>query len=91
MKIQVNYTKNARKDLKGLMKSDASKLVFKVEFFTKQKNPMQYAKKLKAPFVDLYRFRIGVYRVIFQVNNKGNVTIFNILEICHRKDVYKGL
>ncbi len=90
MKIKVIYTKNARKDLKGLRGSDASKIVLKVEFFTKQDNPMQYAKKLKPPFVGLYRFHIGNYRAIFQFDDEGNVTIFTILDIKLRKDVYRG-
>jgi len=51
---------------------------------------MQYAKKLKSPFVDLYRFRIGDYRAIFQVDSEGNVIIFTILEVKNRKDIYRG-
>jgi len=91
MRIKVIYAKNARKDLQNLIKPVASKIVFKVEFFTDQKNPMQYAKKLKTPFANLYRFRVGDYRVIFDIGDGDNVTIVTILEIKHRKDIYKGL
>lgn len=53
MKTRVIYTKNALKDLRNLHKTEANKIVLKMEFYSKQKNPLEYAKKLKPPFEGL--------------------------------------
>jgi mRNA-degrading endonuclease RelE of RelBE toxin-antitoxin system len=35
-----------------------------------------------------YRFRIGDYRAIFDVDENNNIKILLILTIGHRKDIY---
>jgi mRNA interferase RelE/StbE len=53
------------------------------------KNPLSTnTKKLTAP-IDLYRIRIGNYRVIYEIENK-KIKIL-VLHIAHRKDVYRFL
>jgi mRNA interferase RelE/StbE len=44
-------------------------------------------KKLKDSSEDLYRIRVGDYRVIYTIND--GIRIVNILRIGHRKDIYK--
>ncbi|MBU1178737.1 type II toxin-antitoxin system RelE/ParE family toxin [Patescibacteria group bacterium] len=88
MKIKIVYTNKALKDLDKLGLSTARQIVKKIGFYSKKGNPLLCAKKLKPPFDDLFRFRIGDYRVIFEVDNKGNLSILTILMIKHRKDVY---
>jgi len=82
------YTKNARRDLKSLNKEDAIRVASKIKSYSEQKNPLRHAKKLKRPFDDLYRFRIGVYRAIFEIDSRGNVVVITILKVSHRKDIY---
>lgn len=89
MKTKVIYAKNALKDLKKLEKSEAQQIVLKVQFYADQNDPLKYAKKLKPPFNDLYRFKIGSHRAVFDVDSKGNLQILNILKIAHRRDVYE--
>jgi len=89
MKTSVVYTKSARKDLLDLPKNDAGKIVHKIAFYSEQKDPLHYAKKLKPPFGDLFRFKIGTYRAIFEVEKGGRVAILSILRIKHRKDMYR--
>jgi len=88
MKIEVVYSKDARKHLRGLDKKEALKIALKIKFYTEQENPIKQAKKLKPPLGDLYRFRVGDYRAIFEIDSKGNITILTILSIKHRKDLY---
>lgn len=83
------YTKKAFSDLSSLTKKDAKRVLEKIAYFCAQRNPLQYAKKLKDPKFGTYRFRIGDYRVIFDVDSKGQVQILLILTIKHRKDIYK--
>jgi mRNA interferase RelE/StbE len=44
-------------------------------------------KKLKGEFKDLYRFRIGDYRLFYKINE--NKSIIFILNIENRQDAYK--
>jgi mRNA interferase RelE/StbE len=44
-------------------------------------------KKLKGEFSDLYRFRIGNYRLFYKVDT--NEKIIFIVDIEHRKNAYK--
>ena len=49
------------------------------------KNPINFAEHLNDFKFGEYRFRIGDYRIIFDV--KDNVAM--ILKVGHRKDIYK--
>ncbi|HEC30636.1 MAG TPA: type II toxin-antitoxin system RelE/ParE family toxin [Candidatus Yonathbacteria bacterium] len=88
MKVVVIYTKDARKDLRGLEIKTVRKIITKIKYFSELEAVLKHAKKLKAPFEGLWRFRIGNYRAIFEIDNKGNITILVILSIKHRKDIY---
>ena len=89
MRWKIQYTKNALEDLSVLDLKTAQKIVLKIKYFVEQKNPPRFAQKLKSPFGDLYRFRIGDYRAIFEVEAKKEIRLLFILRIKHRKDVYK--
>jgi len=47
--------------------------------------PFRYARKLIHPKIGTYRFRIGDYRVVFDIDDKSIV----VLRIGHRRDIYK--
>jgi mRNA interferase RelE/StbE len=83
------YTKKAFSDLASLNKKDAKRILEKVSYFCGQNTPLKYAKKLKDPKYGTYRFRVGNYRVIFDIDKKGNIQILLILTIKHRKEIYK--
>lgn len=89
MNYQPLYTKKAFSDLASIDKNDAKRILDKISYFCKQQNPLKYAKKLKDPKFGTYRFRIGNYRAIFDIDNDGNVQILLILTIKHRKDIYR--
>lgn len=81
-------TKSACRDLAKLEKNIAIKILKKLQFFGKSKNPISYAKKITNPKIGKYRFRTGNYRVLFDINEKGELAILNIHAIKHRKDAY---
>lgn len=85
---QILYTKNAHHDLKILDLETSKRIVKKIYFFSLQKNPLKYAKKLKDFRLGQYRFRIGTYRAIFDVDKNRNIKILMILKIKHRRDIY---
>ena len=76
---RVIVTRMALKDLKNIDKEIATKLR---EY---AKEPLKYARKLINPRIGTYRFRIGDYRVIFDIDNE----IIVILRIGHRRSIYK--
>ncbi|PIS05019.1 MAG: type II toxin-antitoxin system mRNA interferase toxin, RelE/StbE family [Candidatus Buchananbacteria bacterium CG10_big_fil_rev_8_21_14_0_10_42_9] len=88
MNERVFYTRSALKDLALLDKNIARRIIDKLSWFSDQKNPLRFAKRLKQPFNDLYRFRIGDYRVIFELGKKQEYKILIILRIKYRRDVY---
>ena len=85
---QVIYTEHARQDLKRFELKTARRIIKKIYFFSQQKTPLTFAKKLTEPSLGQYRFRIGDYRAIFDIDKKGNLQILIILKIKHRKDIY---
>ena len=89
MKYRLQLTKIAKKELTCLEKSIQKQIAQKLRFYIAQNNPLQYAKKLKNNYIGAYRFRIGRYRGIFDVEDNGKISILLILRIKHRKEIYK--
>lgn len=88
MKYELLYTKKAWSDLQGIDIIDARRIVTKLRYFAEQHNTIKHAKPLKGIYKDLFRFRIGDYRAIFNKDAKGGITILTIIRVQHRKDVY---
>ena len=52
-----------------------------------EKDPLRYAERLTDPALGSYRFRIGDYRVVFDIEGSDIV----VLRVGHRKELYKRL
>jgi len=83
------YSQHALAELKTLSRNTADRITAKVAWYASQDNPLRFAKKLKPPFDDLYGFRIGEYRAIFEVDSRQKIAMLVILRIRHRKDAYE--
>lgn len=81
----VIYANVARDQLKRLDADARKRIVDKVRFFAEQGDPRSFAKSLSR--CDAYRFRVGDYRVICDI--EPDVII--VLRIDKRDKVYKGL
>lgn len=88
MKYKIKLTAKARKDFLSFEKNNQERIAKKLRFYISQKNPINYAKKLKEKRLGTYRFKIGDYRAIFDIDKQGNIIILLILRIKHRKEVY---
>ena len=88
MKYKLLLTKKGRDDLSSIEKEYQKRIAKKLRFYLSSDNPLIHAKKLKNSRLGTYRFRIGDYRAIFDIDKKGNITILLILRIKHRKDAY---
>lgn len=58
----------------------------KLLFYVHQPDPLEYAVKMADSDLDgQYRFRIGDYRIIFDVHRRKLI----ILKVQHRRDIYQ--
>ena len=80
--FEIIYAKSAVKDIEKLDKVAKRKLKLKIEQYLKE--PLRNAKKLINPMIGSYRWSVGNYRIVFDVDGK----IIVVLKIGHRKDVY---
>ncbi|MEI8079385.1 MAG: type II toxin-antitoxin system RelE/ParE family toxin [bacterium] len=84
MAFDIVYKKSAGKDLAGLVKAEAQRILDKIE-----KNLAVRADAypvLKGQFAGLRKLRVGDYRVIFAVFSEQVL----VLRIGHRREVYGG-
>ena len=74
------------RELKILPKIIQKRILNKLDFYIKfSNNPLRFAEPLKNRSLGYFRFRIGDYRVLFDIKSDK---IF-ILKIGHRKEIYK--
>lgn len=83
--MEYYFKSSALRDLKKLPKDKQVFIIKKLDFYTSQSNPLKFAEKMIDKDFGQYRFRIGDYRVIFDVVNNKII----ILRLGHRKDIYK--
>jgi len=86
--FRFEYTKNAARDLRQIDQQVSKRILKKMDFFSKQEDPLKFAKKLKGFSLGEYRFRIGDYRVLFDLDEDGSVKILMVLSIKHRREAY---
>ncbi len=83
MKHKLIYTQRAIRDIK--------RLDFRIKerigntLLSYKEAPLKYAEKLTDSNLGSYRFRIGDYRVIFDIEGKEII----VLRVGHRREIYK--
>ncbi|MEZ5691840.1 MAG: type II toxin-antitoxin system RelE/ParE family toxin [Rickettsiales bacterium] len=85
MSYSVKWDDGAIDDLRSLGKAEAIRIVKKIESHL-VKDPLSLGKPLSGNLANLYRYRIGNYRVIYQIFR--DELIVAVVRIGHRKDVY---
>lgn len=87
MSWTINFSEVALKQLKSLDKQIAKRVIDYLEKrISTAKDPKQQGKALVYNKAGLWRYRVGDYRIICQINDEI-ITIL-VLEIGHRKDIY---
>lgn len=84
MRYRLVYTQRAVRDIHGLdpdTKQRLGKTLLRYE-----QDPLRYSEKLTQSALGSYRFRIGDYRVVFDLI--GNEIV--VLRIGHRREIYKS-
>ncbi len=83
MSYKLVYTKTAFRDIQRLDTVAKKRIKKKLEEYASQ--PLIHAKKLTNSSIGSYRFRIGNYRVVFDIDDKTIV----VLRVGHRREIYK--
>lgn len=83
--MKVYYTYRAAEQLESLPIEIQKRIADKMRFYESQINPLRFAERLTEPREGEYRFRVGNYRIIFDVT--GNKLY--VLAIKKRDEAYK--
>jgi mRNA interferase RelE/StbE len=83
MKYRIVYTKRAADDISKLDLETKKKIREAME--RNAVAPLNYARKMIDRALGTYRFRIGDYRVIFDLESDKIV----VLRVGHRREIYK--
>ncbi len=85
MKHNLVYTHRAFKDIREFEENVKKRIGKALERYSE--NPLQFASRLIDSKLGMYRFRIGDYRVIFDIEDEKII----VLRVGHRKDIYRKL
>ena len=85
---RVEITRTAEKQITKLSRTGQKSIQgFLRERLTPADDPRQWGKPLQGDKRGLWRYRVGDYRLICDIQNEKVVVL--ILEVEHRKDVYR--
>jgi len=83
--MRIFFTQSAFRQFQKLPRDIQKRIDEKLRFYILQKNPLQFVEPLKDSRFGNWRFRIGDYRILFDVEEDKII----ILKVGHRKDVYR--
>jgi mRNA interferase RelE/StbE len=84
----IEYAETAKKQLRKLDRVAARRIVdFMDERVALSQDPRELGKALKGPLGDLWRYRVGDYRVICDIQD-GVLTVL-VLQVGNRREVYR--
>ena len=84
----IEYAETAKKQLSKLDKSVARRIAdFMDERVASSNNPRRIGKALKGPLGDLWRYRVGDFRILCDIQD-GVLTVL-ALQMGNRREVYR--
>lgn len=81
----VTFARSARKELEALDNSVIVRIFTKIEMLTEEPRPAG-CKKLVGQN-DLWRIRVGDYRMIYTIDDEGKVV--DVVAVRHRRETYQ--
>jgi mRNA interferase RelE/StbE len=84
MAFEVNFSVRAARELKKLDKQIQKRIIEKLMHYASTEN-LSEAKKLTDSRLGEWRYRIGDYKVIFDLSAKE----IQVLKVAHRSEVYE--
>ena len=88
MASTIEYAKSARDQLRKLDKPVARRIVdYMDQRIAPLENPRSVGKALRGPLGELWRYRVGDYRIICDIQDQ-KLTIL-VLQIGNRREIYR--
>ena len=84
--MRIEYTETARKQLKKLDKTIQKRILDYMDEVALLENPRSRGKALVENMRGLWRYRVGDYMVICEIQESR--IIISVLKIGHRKNIY---
>lgn len=85
----LRLSKRTAKFLSKLDKNTTTRILDKIELLKADPYHLPGAKQLTGHLEGLYRLRIGNYRAVYEINEKGHIVI--VLVVGPRGDIYNKL
>ncbi len=85
--FEVEWKQFAERDLRKIDRHQIPRIIRTIESLAVNPFPSQHLKLRGTE--QLYRIRVGVYRVIYRVDTEAK--IITIYYVRHRKEAYRGL
>jgi mRNA interferase RelE/StbE len=84
----IDYTQTAKQQLEKMDKPMARRILdFLDDRVAKQEDPRSLGKALTGPLGTLWRYRVGDYRAICEIQDGSSKII--VLQIGHRREIYR--
>ena len=83
-KYRIELKKSVQKDFEPIPKKDLQRIVLAIQSLADNPRPPQ-SKKLSG--YEQYRLRQGNYRILYEI--KDDLLIVFVIEVGHRKDIYR--
>jgi mRNA interferase RelE/StbE len=84
---RIEFTPRAVRDLKSLDRQIRARIANRIDALAENPRP-QGVKKIEGE-EELYRLRVGDYRILYQV--KAKVLLVLIVGVGHRREVYRNI
>ncbi len=82
--MRIVFTDRARKDWRRLPYSAQNQIRDTLSFYIKSGNLLKFAEKLNNYAWGEYRFRIGDYRIVFDIHSDSII----VLRVGNQRDIY---
>lgn len=83
----IKVSKKADKAIAKIDKATACKIVDELEEISHLDNPRSRGKALVGNLAGLWRYRVGDYRIICDIEDNALVVL--VVDIAHRREVYR--
>jgi mRNA interferase RelE/StbE len=83
---RIVFAGSSKKDLDKLDRVVRQRIAKKLQYFLEQVDPLVYARQLVQFNIGSYRFRVGHYRIVFDLDGDT----IQVLSVKHRSEVYRG-
>ena len=87
MAWRIYFTKAADKALRKLDRPTAGRVLDELEEIAKLDDPRSRGKALTGNLAGLWRYRVGDYRVVCDIED--GVLVILVVDVAHRREVYR--